>query len=544
MTSLSRPTDPTGLLLPIIPALAWAAFPFFSDFTTPKLLVGALLSAPLCWVLATEAVKVRALVLPGLLLLASLPALFWGVSGTDVRGALVLEALVLVVYWAATLTGREFLEALPDWLLAAAVGVIALRGAEWAWPEGPFAIGALSGSATLGNPDLVAEFLACLLPVAFWQLRRPGWPGRYVAAGVVAGSLLIIYHHHSVTALLAALMGAGVLALSALTDRPRIRGLALLSLVLLIAAGLWWGRNQGEIAGRRFLYSVAADVALASPIGGHGEGGFGAAFMAVQGKRLQEDAGARRFWTNARDAHCAPLHIWIERGPVAALLLLVFWGMGFWHCRRGPAWPSAVLAGVVLVSLGSVSWNHVPFRMLAYMLMGAAWAGGRASVESGSGPPVAWRRLVAVGGMGILVGLSGWQAAGDAAFVRGDLEQAMVLMPDDGRVQFAMGQALVDQERDQEAAAILEASLASHPNLSTLLTLGNIETRRGRFERAEKWYRQLLDWKPDFAAAYGNLAWLYHLWGKPELARRHMVRALSLRPSDPAILRISQRLGP
>ena len=152
-------------------------------------------------------------------------------------------------------------------------------------------------------------------------------------------------------------------------------------------------------------------------------------------------------------------------------------------------------------------------------------------------------RLAAAASLAALVVLlPSWHAAGDYLFGSGELEAGNRLVQDNSRIQFALGQQHLAEGKEASARTLLVTSLPGHPNLGTLLTLGNLETRAGNFAEAEQWYRQVLAWKPDFAAAYANLAWLYHRWGEESLADRHLTRALSLRPSDPAILKIAREI--
>ncbi len=527
----------TRSLLLLVPIAAWAAFPFFSDFSTPKLVVAGLLGAPLLWHLRGVPLPQPAGWIPIAFLLASLPAFWRGPDGDLARQALVLDMLALVVWWGAAQTRESLARRLPGWLLAAGMGVLCFRAAEWLWPAGPFTIGALAGSSTLGNPDLTAEFLAILLPLAVWRLGRPGSGGRAVAAILVTGTVFVLAGHNSITALGVAfvgLLGLGTISLSAW---PRLRLMLLVVALLMGTLAIFMVREQPALQGRLFLYKTASAVASDAPLLGHGEAGFGSAYMEAQGRTLQQDRSQRTYWTNARHAHNLLLHLWSERGVVPLLLLMLFLGLGLWRSREGPAWQFALLAGAAVSFMGSVSWGHVAFRLLASLLLGMAWSAGNGPIRR---PRL--RLAVAITLAALVALLPIWHAAGDLVFGRGELEVAHLLVPDNSRIQFALGQQRLAEGEEESARILLTESLVGHPNLGTLLTLGNLESRAGNYAEAEQWYRQLLAWKPDFAAAYANLAWLYHQWGKQSLADRHLTRALSLRPSDPAILKISKQI--
>jgi tetratricopeptide (TPR) repeat protein len=527
----------TRILLLLVPATAWAAFPFFSDFSTPKLIVAGLLGAPLLWQLRRVSLPQPAGWIPVAFLVASLPAFWRGPDGDLARQALVLEVLALATWWGAAQSRRELVQRLPGWLLAAGLGVLCFRILEWLWPGGPFTIGALAGSSTLGNPDLTAEFLAIALPLAVWRLWQPGSGGRVAAVALGAGTILVLATHSSITALGIASVGLLSLGITTLRRWPRMR-LALLVVALLIGSlALFTVRERPALQGRLFLYKTASTVVSGAPLMGQGEGGFGRAYMDAQGQALQNERHQRSYWTNARHAHNVLLHLWSERGALPLSLLMLFFGLGLWRSREGAEWQLALLLGAAVSFMGSVSWAHVPFRLLASLLLGMGW-----SVSHG---PVRWPRLsltlpASLAALVVLLPL--WHAAGDLAFGKGELETAHRLVPDNSRIQFALGQQRLAEGNEEGARSLLVASLPGHPNLGTLLTLGNLETRARNYVDAEQWYRQVLAWKPDFAAAYANLAWLYHRWGRESLADRHLTRALSLRPSDPAILKISRQI--
>ncbi len=535
-----------GALLLLVPATALAAFPFFSDFTTPKLLVAGLLTALLVgsgrhWCRPGLAGTL------GLLYLAASLVPFAAAPDPDAaRLELTLDLAALAAWLAAVAAGPGLRRRLPPWLLSAAAGVVAFRLLEALLPGSRGALGSLPGAATLGNPDFTAEFLACLLPVTLLGLLRGPLAARVAAALTLVGTGWVLATHHSATALAAAVVGGAILLLR-LPIRSRWIAPTLALLVLLggLAAVLWLAPQS--LAGRAFLYRAGIAAATEKPLRGHGIGGFGQAYMESQGRLLAAEKESRRFWTNARHAHNAAIHLWAERGALPLLLLLLFLAL---HLRHRPSAPSAsndphppgtlpaaaMCAALTVSFLGSVTWDQVPFRLLFMLLLGLS--------VSPAGPPrpLPGRRLLAGLALLVLVAVPTWHAVGDLLFVRGKVEAAHRLIPGNARIRYALGIVREAEGDLAGAATLLESSLAGHPNLTTLLALGNLETRRGRFAEAERWFLQLLRWKPDFAAGHANLAVLYHRWGKPDAAQRHLTRALSLRPSDPDILRIRQAL--
>lgn len=538
MVSLPKSESLTRILLLLIPAVAWTAFPFFTDFSTPKMVVAGFLGAAILWHLPAAFLPRLEVGLLVAMIIASLPAFMRSPDSDLARQSAVLELLSLAVCWGAAYTGAELRERLPAWLLGAGLGVLGFRLVEWLWPVSVSLLGALAGSSTLGNPDLTAELLAILMPLAVWRLWRPGWAGRCGAALLVVGTLPVLVTHESLTAWGILLVGMTAFGIACLRSRPLVRR-AVIAVAILVATGAaHLVHEQAGFRGRLFLYRTAGVVALEAPVLGHGEGGFGYAFMAAQGRALQDNRQDRASWTNARHAHNFLLHMWVERGLIPALLLLSLFIAGLWRARSGPPWHIPLLLGLVVSFSGSVSYGQAVFRLLALMLLGMANPGGDRTAPERA---VAWRGVAAVLAV-VVVLVPIWHSIGDFQFGRGELADAHEIVPGNSRIRFALGQQRLLEGNVEEARELLHSSLPGHPNLSTPLTLGNLETRSGDFAAAEKYYLDVLAWKPDFAVAYANLAWLYHQWGKESLSDRHLVRALSLRPSDPAILRIQRQI--
>jgi len=516
-------------------------------------------------------------------LLVSLPALVDCQSGHEALRQLHLELLALVLYLLVRLEPRrnDFGRRLPVWLAAAGLGVAAFRGLEEGIPGPLFQWGALPGSATLGNPDFVGEYGAALLPAGLLLLvtRKT----RVLGLLSLALNLLLMSVSASLTAGLAGLAGlAFFLAVRDLPGRsPRGDAPPLSPAVVdpaeevspepsshrgRIARSSPWGRVclvlavTGILAsclaglllteegrGRLYLFRLAAECGCEAPVTGQGVGGFANAFMETQGRALRHEKEDRPRWTNARHAHNQLLQVWVERGGVALLVLCAALVAHLVALRRSRANRSrcrligGTLVALMVCFLGSVTFEQVPHRLLFFAGLGLA---AQPLPRSRPGPPPTRRAVDAVVllvALFLLI-LPAWQAVADVLFVTGRPSSSLALNPLDGRVRFFLGLDKLRTGRNEEACILLEDSLDSYPNLSTLMALGNCHARRGAMDQAEKWYLKAIDWKPDFSLAFANLAVVYHQQARKELAYRHAARARSLNPEHPEIENIWKRV--
>jgi len=118
-----------------------------------------------------------------------------------------------------------------------------------------------------------------------------------------------------------------------------------------------------------------------------------------------------------------------------------------------------------------------------------------------------------------------------------------------------MGIATYDQGQYQEALGVLEAALAEtsskHRHAATLDQLGQVHTALGRFEDAEKYYKDALSEKEaslgrkhrDLAETLNNLADLYYLSGKVENCEPLYRRALEIMKRDELNIQVCRSLN-
>jgi tetratricopeptide (TPR) repeat protein len=407
-------------LLFLLPATALAAFPFFSNFTAPKLIVaGSLLGAILvacprrAWPWprreaslppdrsAADPAKrgdpgpaARTLPDPGVLLLVaylvlSIPSYLRALGGHDALTQLVLDLTFAAAYLLARTTALQ--SGLPVFISVAGLLVLAYRLAEALLPAPLLGISVLTGSSTLGNPDFVAELsavsLLCALGLAgqvfpgSGPVPSPGACARRSNLALLALSLVTFFASAaalvlipSVTARVAALAGMVILATVAAGRRMRSR--SSVAAVAAAAAALAVGgvlalAGSGLLDDRLYLYRLGLDCARDAPLLGQGAGGFVAAFMVQQGQYLEAHREAAGLWTNATHAHNEVLQIWVERGLLPLLAAAGFVAWHFVRGRRAPAVLPASIACILVLSCGSVTLTVVPLRLALALLLGA-----------------------------------------------------------------------------------------------------------------------------------------------------------------------------
>jgi len=159
-----------------------------------------------------------------------------------------------------------------------------------------------------------------------------------------------------------------------------------------------------------------------------------------------------------------------------------------------------------------------------------------------------------------LAGWGLWRTTGDAAadwhLARGlqaavtepqrsaaHLEQAVALAVDPTEALFYRAMALAAAGRLSRADDDLQRSFQLAPSPERATALGNLALRRGQAGAAAAWYRRAIALHPRYTPAHNNLGVAYLELGQRQLARRHLMRARSLRPGDRRVHRAWRLLG-
>jgi len=206
------------------------------------------------------------------------------------------------------------------WALLQFVGLDPLQAVGWL-PTGAY-VARMRVHATLGNPNFVGAYLACVLPLAAADLlpRRR----QTVVFGVI---LMAIAATTSRGACLGAV--AGVAAMTA-AHRSR-RSLALLLATLLMAtvvvgAGGGGTRPIEDTArGRWYILTVAAPHLLERPFAGFGPGSFGLLYPGWEVEHWTSagvDTAVRRYAAAQRHSHNDYVELLSDLGVPALLLWL------------------------------------------------------------------------------------------------------------------------------------------------------------------------------------------------------------------------------
>ncbi|GEM_PF-6265587 len=558
------------LLAVIVPMAILAALPGFSHVAVSKLIV----IAPLLLVVIVLRWRWR----------VSSGSMRWSPWGVAIVGALVMAlllsvqayvridsafdtvmrqllpgAMAVVLMLAACGVSPEGLEVRFRWYLVWA-GLLVSVG--WLLESSGVVRGSFSavrGGSTLGNPGLVGEVCAPAALVALsgafagsWG-RRAGW----ILAGL--GLALVTGLSGSQSGLLALVAGGAGWGMVWFWRGGRPWGAALfgVGLAAVVVGLLLLEPVVADAASRRFyLYEIGVNVVGRGPIWGGGAGSFGRLFLDAQGEYLALNPALAGLWSYVDSAHSVWLNMAAERGVVAALAWLVFFGLVTVRVfQRGAGWAVGVWVSLMVISSFSVSYDVVPVKLWIFLWIGLhvvhpgdkAWDG-----RLGLRVLALWRRLVGVpggawllragvwGGGLFLVGASGWVALSDGLVSRGRVEGALALAPFHAHALMVKGSRLAGSGDWDGALACYGESAESKAGVGVEMALGMASYRLGDYDEAERAWRRVAFWHRRFMPAFANLAVLYHETGRPELARRHLVRAMSLRPSDPRLVPVRE----
>jgi len=249
------------------------------------------------------------------------------------------------------------------------------------WQAAPSGTARMNVYATLGNPNFVAAFLACILPLT-WVLDGARLKNRLVSGSVALLMVLGIV----VTGSRAPIVGAVSLVLCAVWLLPsfsvRARILGLISIVVFAAlvTVLSAGRPIPEVLeGRLFIWRVAVGhMSTRSLALGSGPGSFATSYphweteWAAAAPREQDSL---RFLGYQEHAHNDWLEVLVEQGIAGLVLVLLIPLAALRMLKKGRAkliGPSAgALAGIaVFAGLACVDFPfHRPAESLAFWTM-------------------------------------------------------------------------------------------------------------------------------------------------------------------------------
>lgn len=377
--------------------------------------------------------------------------------------------------------------------------------------------------ATLGNPVLLAGFLASAIPAALGRRDERSW--RTVAVFAVLGSGLAVVGERSAFLLPPlAFLAAWWLV------RPERRRLVLAAGAMIAAIVLWTlvpgagasgSADPSRVAGQfetltaerqRFaMWQAQARAVVDRPVLGWGPGNEWSAFVSSGTKEQIRTAG--RFWG---DAHNLPLEVGVIAG-VAGLAALV-WLLARLvpraaRSRRPRAWATASAAALAVYSLYEPL--DVTLTSLMFLLAGSAAALHTEGEErAAAGTPSRWRSgrigvttvLVAattVAGIGLVS--SALEEWGRTHFeARWALEDAWSIAPwrispgEALAIDLALDGRVGDERAAAQARTVVVRLVRAHPSSPGIrLLAADVELLLRNFPETQAWIRRQLEVFPN-----------------------------------------------
>ncbi len=449
----------------------------------------------------------------------------WAVTQLPSVGALILAAHA----------GRDGAWARRAWrwgalsaILAAAYALVLL----WGWDPGE--AGAVDfgflqrAHGSLGNPDFLAGFLVLAVPgmaLGWLTTERPqAW--RLGALGLVLVTLLL-------THVRAAWLAAGialVVSLVAAWSRVEGRRLALLvglGLALLAAFSVPsrlnapgqspWERLRGTFsgdgswAGRRFMATVALNLAKEHPLTGTGASRFQDAYLVEQGRLLGQPAHAKEPYRFTADIHNDWLQNAAESGWMGLALLLAVFALAArsaWAWREGQG---AAFLGL-LAAFGVQALFHFPLGIQASALFFWGSIGLLAArAEESAGETGRWNLSWLTWPLAFGFALTFQQAFASAV----------------------LNTATVFKDRGDPGIAESFFGVAAHnwpQDVRAWMRLGIVQDAQGNGEAAIDSFIRATEISPGLPEAWSNLALALGKSGDLKSAQAAAEQALSLNP--------------
>lgn len=243
------------------------------------------------------------------------------------------------------------------------------------------------------------------------------------------------------------------------------------------------------------------------------------------------------------EVHAGDLAAWLGLGAAAALAGTL-WRLGD-RIGRGPLAGAAFYAGTLSPTLGFVDHSYMLFSFVAdrYQYLAGigvlAVAVGAATV-SVKRLPTAWRAGAAGGAAAalLLLGALTWRQASiysdDLRFFR----HVIAHNPEAAGAHLNLAQALIDENRPEEAAAAAQIAVRQRPSShDARINLGIALSHLERFEEAERHFREALEIAPNESESHVNLGVLLGRRNRLDEAEASLQRALAIDPGNSHALR-------
>lgn len=414
-----------------------------------------------------------------------------------------------------------------------------------------------------GNGNWLGLLLAVALPLGVPRVRSAWRAGDRLAPALAVMLLLQIaalWMSESRTALIA----LGVASVAALAARRAGRASRLvatlatgaLSLSMLGAAPAeppvdapvatsWTAAWHGRV----WIWGASLEAALAHPIMGNGLGSFGHAYLRAQADRL---AGlppwrASRVFENATTAHQDWIQAWCDSGTVALVLLVASFVLTL-RDQRVSRWTAGLTS---TLSLAICAAADSPLRQPAVVLLwGLVIAGTTGKPAGGLVGPACFAAVLA--GCSALLGPSTahWFARRWETFAQDAepaerialLSRAVRLAPSSGEAWLDLGLARQELGDCEGAVEALDRSTRLLANVGTYVAMGNALIDCGRVEQAVDTYERAIALHPGGFRARANLVEALRRLGRYEQARRELQVAKTIYPGHPKIRELGDRV--
>ncbi len=284
---------------------------------------------------------------------------------------------------------------------------------------------------------------------------------------------------------------------------------------------LWWKRNGW---GRPLLFGFGYFVVMLFPVLGFFDQGFYGYSMVADHWQYYSIAGVTAL---------------AAAGTVAASSRL----------HRGPQRLVGLVAGIVVIALGALSWQHClvfhnqetlfrdnlvhnPLAWVAHYNLGLALVNAGRTPEAAAHFQEALRLLPdypeAHNNLGLILA-----NAGRIQEAIGHYEQALRTIPDYPEAHNNLGFALADAGRIQEAIAHFQEALRLQPDYPEAdYNLGLTLANAGRIPEAITHFQEALRLRPDFPEAHDSLGNVLLQTGQVPEAIGHYEQALRIQPDD------------
>ena len=243
------------------------------------------------------------------------------------------------------------------------------------------------------------------------------------------------------------------------------------------------------------------------------------------------------------EVHAGDLAAWAGLGA-AALLVGALWLLRG-RIGRGPLAAAAFYAVTLSPTLGFVDHTYMLFSYvadryqylagigpLAVIVGAAAWGANRL--------PMAWRRGAAGGAAAalLLLGALTWRQSSIYSDNLALFSHVTALNPEAAGAHLNLAQALIDENRMEEAAAAGRVAVRQRPDsYDAHINLGIALSHLQRFEEAERHLREAVEIAPRASEPHANLGVLLSRRNRLDEAEASLRRALEIDPNRLDVLR-------